>query len=100
MNSVTADHLRRFIAEYFGVPVDRIVDNAHLRNDLGTDWLNRLELLILIEDQLPNFKISDLVVDQIETVGDLMLALDDSAALPKPPYTARPDSRDTNQRSF
>lgn len=63
MNTVTSTHVRRVIAGHFGVKLDRVVDDARLR-DLGADWLDRLELLIMIEDQLPDLRISDLVADQ------------------------------------
>ena len=79
MNTVTSAHVRRVIAGHFGVKLDRVVDDARLR-DLGANWLDRLELLIMIEDQLPDLRISDLVADHIETVGDLLRAVEDSAA--------------------
>jgi acyl carrier protein len=87
MNSTAAQTVRRVIAGYFGVKVDRVVDEMRLRDDLGADWLDRLELLIVIEDQLPDFQFNDVVVEQIETVGDLMRAVEDSAI--RPPLQAR-----------
>jgi acyl carrier protein len=83
MNSATSAHVRRVIAGQFGVKLDRVVGDARLR-DLGADGLDRLELLIMIEDQLPDLRISDLVADHIETVGDLMRAAEDSAARTDP----------------
>ena len=83
MNTVTSAHVRRVIAGHFGVKLDRVVDDARLR-DLGADWLDRLELLIMIEDQFPDLRISDLVADDVETVGDLMRAVEDSAARTDP----------------
>jgi acyl carrier protein len=41
-------------------------------DDLGADWLDRLELMIVIEDQFPAVEITDDDVDQIEVVGDLI----------------------------
>jgi acyl carrier protein len=79
MNSATSANVRRVIAGHFGVKLDRVVDDARLR-DFGADWLDRLELLIMIEDQVPDVHISDLAADHIETVGDLMRAVEDSAA--------------------
>ena len=79
MNSATSANVRRVIAGHFGAKLDRVVDDARLR-DLGANWLDRLELLIMIEDQLPDLRISDLVADHIETVGDLLRAVEDSAA--------------------
>ena len=83
MNTVTSAHVRRVIAGHFGVKLDRVVDDARLR-DLGADWLDRLELLIMIEDQLPDVQINDLVASHIETVGDFMRAVEDSAARTDP----------------
>jgi acyl carrier protein len=43
--------------------------------DLGADWLDRLELIIAIEDQVSGFELVDVVADHIDTVGDLMRAI-------------------------
>jgi acyl carrier protein len=83
MNSATSANVRRVIAGHFGVNLDRVVDDARLR-DFGADWLDRLELLILIEDQVPDVQINDLVASHVETVGDLMRAVEDSAARTDP----------------
>jgi len=50
--------------------VERVTDEAHFTDDLGADWLDRLELMIVIEDQFPAVEITDDDVDQIEVVGD------------------------------
>jgi acyl carrier protein len=83
MNGATAANVRRVIAGHFGVKLDRVVNDARLR-DLGADWLDRLELLIVIEDQVPEANISDVVADHIETVGDIIRVVEDSAARPEP----------------
>jgi acyl carrier protein len=64
--------VRDVIAEHFGIAADRLTDEARLRDDLGADWLDRLELMIAIEDQVAGVEIDDVMVDQIDTVGDLM----------------------------
>jgi|HubBroStandDraft_6_1064221.scaffolds.fasta_scaffold1062733_2 acyl carrier protein len=64
--------IRDVIAEHFGVRADRLKDEARLHDDLGADWLDRLELMIAIEDHVAGVEIDDVVVDQIHTVGDLM----------------------------
>ena len=79
MNSATAASLRAIIAGHFRVKPNRVVDNTSFR-DLGADWLDRLELFMVIEDQLPELQTDQLVVEQIETVGDLLLALVDLSA--------------------
>jgi acyl carrier protein len=45
---------------------------AHFTDDLGTDWLDRLELMIVIEDRFAHVVITDDDVNQIEVVGDLI----------------------------
>jgi acyl carrier protein len=64
--------VRDVIAGHFGIDADRLTDEARLRDDLGADWLDRLELMIAIEDQVAGVEIDDVMVDQIDTVGDLM----------------------------
>jgi acyl carrier protein len=66
-----AHHIRAFLANHFHVDVGRVTDDAHLRNDLGADWLDRLELLILIEDNFDDIELPD-EADRIEVVGDLI----------------------------
>lgn len=70
-DGVDAYDIRALVAEHFDVDVGRITDGAHLRNDLGADWLDRLELLILIEDKFADVELSD-DADRIEIVGDLI----------------------------
>jgi acyl carrier protein len=48
--SATND-VRTLIANHLGVSVRRVTDDAHLTDDLGADWLDRLDLMIAVEDQ-------------------------------------------------
>jgi acyl carrier protein len=50
--------------------------SARFRDDLGADWLDRLEVIIAIEDQVAGFEMANVVADQIDTVGDLMRAIE------------------------
>jgi hypothetical protein len=43
--------LSTVIANHLGVDVKRVTDEAHFTDDLGADWLDRLELMIVIEDR-------------------------------------------------
>jgi acyl carrier protein len=54
------------------VDVKRVTDEAHFADDLGADWLDRLELIIEIEAQFPAVEFTDEDVDQIAVVGDLI----------------------------
>ena len=47
-------------------------DEAHFTDDLGADWLDRLDLMIALEDQFPGLEITDDIIDRIELVGDLI----------------------------
>jgi acyl carrier protein len=64
--------VRALIAHRLGVDVKRVTDEAHFTNDLGADWLDRLELMIVIEDWFAGVEVTDEDVDQIEFVGDLI----------------------------
>ena len=67
-----ANDVRALIASHLGVSVGRVTDEAHLIDDLGADWLDRLDLMIAVEHQLPGVEIPDDDVDRIELVSDLI----------------------------
>ena len=69
---LASNDVRTLIANQLGVDVKRVTDEAHFADGLGADWLDRLELMIAIEDRFPNVVITDKDVDQIEVVGDLI----------------------------
>jgi acyl carrier protein len=71
------DEIRALVAKHLDVDATQVTNDAHLRDDLGADWLTRMELLILIEDQFVAVEIMDDDVDQIETVGDLIRYIED-----------------------
>jgi len=64
--------IRTLIAEHLDVNIERVTDEAHFIDDLGADWLDRLELMIMIEDQFGGLEISDDDAGQIKVVGDLI----------------------------
>jgi len=69
---LATNDVRTLVANYLGVSVSRVTDEAHFTNDLGADWLDRLELMMVVEDQFAGVEITDDDVDQIEVVGDLI----------------------------
>jgi acyl carrier protein len=69
------DRVRTLIAEYIGADAKRVTDEARFSDDLGLDWLDRLELMILIEDEFAEIEISERDATQIEVVGDLIRML-------------------------
>ena len=68
--------VREIIARHFGIDPARVTDEARFRDDLGADWLDRLEVIIAIEDQVSGFEMADVVADEIDTVGDLMRVME------------------------
>ena len=68
---LASNDVRTLIASQLGVDVKRVTDEAHFTDDLG-DWLDRLELMIVIEDRFADVVITDEDVDQLEVVGDLI----------------------------
>jgi acyl carrier protein len=64
--------VRTLIANHLGVSIGRITDETHFTDDLGADWLDRLELIMVIEDQFVGVEITDTDFDQMEVVGDLI----------------------------
>ena len=64
-NSVDINKLRVLIAEHLEVDVRHVTDDAHLSRDLGADWLDRLELIILVEE-IAGVEIADHEANRIE----------------------------------
>jgi acyl carrier protein len=75
-DGLQAGEIRTLVAQHLHVDLARVTDQAHLRHDLGADWLDRLELLLLIEDQFVDVEITEDDADQIELVGDLIRCLE------------------------
>jgi acyl carrier protein len=67
-----ANDVRRLVASHFGVSIGRVTDEARFTDDLGADWLDRLELMIAIENRFAGVEITDDDVDRITVVGDLI----------------------------
>jgi acyl carrier protein len=65
---LASSDVRVLVANHLGVSVDRVADTAHFSHDL----VDRLDLVMVIEDQFPGLQISDDQVDRMELVGDLM----------------------------
>jgi len=66
-----SDDIRALIADQLGVDIKRVSDQAHFARDLGVGWLNRLELVIIVEDWT-GLELQDDDVERINVVGDLV----------------------------
>jgi acyl carrier protein len=69
--------IRLFIAKQLGLDVQDVDVEAHFNDDLGLDYLEVIELTILIEEQFAQGKATN-DDDQIEFVRDLVCHIDTS----------------------
>ena len=75
-SSVDIDKVRTLIAKHLHVDIRRVTDDADLSHDLGADWLDRIELIILVEE-IAGVEIADHEANRIEVVGDLIFYVDE-----------------------
>ena len=78
-NGLASGKVRALIAKHLGVAIERVTDDAHFAYDLGADWLDRVELVIAIEDQFVGVEITDDDVDRINVVADLIRCIEQGA---------------------
>ncbi len=78
MGGNETDEIRALVAKHLDIDIKYVTNEAHLTEDLGVDWLDRLELMIRIEDEFADVEISDGDFDQIQTVGDLIRYIEDA----------------------
>jgi acyl carrier protein len=52
--------------------VEFVTSETHFTNDLGADLLDRVELMLAIEDKFAGVQITDDDVERIQVVGDLI----------------------------
>src|SRR5262249_61982700 len=56
---LASNDVRTLIANQLGVDVKRVTDEAHFTDDLGADWLDRRELMIVFEERFGDAGITD-----------------------------------------
>jgi acyl carrier protein len=76
MNESLASRVREVVAGQFGIALDRLTHATRLRDDLGADRFDRIEMLIAIEEQVAGFAVDDEMIDHIKTIGDLTRAIE------------------------
>ncbi len=60
------------VAKQLRVDVEFVTSETHFTNDLGADLLDRVELMLAIEDKFAGVQITDDDVERIQVVGDLI----------------------------
>ena len=74
--------LRTLIADYVGIEAELVTDEAHFSDDLGFDWLDQLELMVLIEDEFVGIDFfANTTAEQINVVGDLIRYIEHHSAV-------------------
>jgi len=63
------DRIKKIIIDQLGVDEDQVTPDASITDDLGADSLDRVELVMAIEQEF-NVEISDEEAEKIETVQD------------------------------
>ncbi|MDX0549373.1 acyl carrier protein [Sinorhizobium medicae] len=66
-----ASRVRAIIIEQLGIDPARAVDEASIVDDLGADYLEVAQIVMMIEDEF-NIQISDDVAEAVITVGDVI----------------------------
>ena len=69
---VSINDVRALIAKQLRVDIEFVTSETHFTNDLGADLLDRVELMLAIDDQFAGVDITDDDVEQIQLVGDLI----------------------------
>ena len=63
--------IRNLIIEQLGLEADKVVDSAHLVSDLHIDSLDRVEMIMVIEEKF-GIEIPDSEIEKLQTVGDVI----------------------------
>jgi acyl carrier protein len=68
----SVNDVRTLVAKQLRVDIEFVTSETHFMNDLGADLLDRVEMMLAIEDQFAGVEITDDDVQQIQVVGDLV----------------------------
>jgi acyl carrier protein len=66
------NNVRTLVAQQLRVDIEFVTSETHFTHDLGADLIDRVELMLAIEDQFASAEIADDDVEQIQVVGDLI----------------------------
>ncbi len=71
--------VKAIIVEKFGVQESQVTSEANFTNDLGADSLDRVELVMEIEDEF-GITIPEELAEKITTVGDAVKFVEEKVA--------------------
>ncbi|CAM03401.1 acyl carrier protein [Saccharopolyspora erythraea NRRL 2338] len=86
------ERIEQVLAEQLGIPAEQITEEADLREDLGMDSLDLVELVSALEDEV-GMRVEQSQLEGIETVGHVMeLTLDLVARLATASAADKPEA--------
>ena len=77
--SDTAERVKKIVVEHLNVDAEKVTDNASFIEDLGTDSLDTVELVMAFEEEF-GIEIPDDAAESIVTVGDAVKYIDKANA--------------------
>ena len=64
-----ADKVKKIVHKQLGVSTEKLVDTADYSDDLGADWLDRVELIVAFEEEFGR-TIPESDAEKMDTVGN------------------------------
>ena len=65
------EQVKKVIAEQLGIKLDQVKDDSNLTNDFGADSLDKVELIMNLEEEL-GIAILDDELEQLQTVREVI----------------------------
>lgn len=72
MTEDIAARVRSMVAQVMDIPESAIAPKTSIRQDLGADDLDALQIIFELEDAWPPIEFSDAEIAELRTVGDLV----------------------------
>ena len=69
---MVAEKIIELIAEQFGMEADEITAETSIKDDLGADSLDMVEIMMNLEEEFNLGEVDESVASQINTVGDII----------------------------
>ena len=72
------DKLKELVVDQLGVEEDEVTMEASMQDDLGADSLDLVDLVMSVEEEF-GVKVADEDLENIKTVGDIVIYIEDRA---------------------
>ncbi|NWG45418.1 MAG: acyl carrier protein [Alphaproteobacteria bacterium] len=74
-----SERVKKIVVEHLDVEADKVTENASFIDDLGSDSLDIVELVMAFEEEF-GVEIPDEAAETIQTVGDAIKFIEQNAA--------------------